>query len=151
MRTGDGVEHAGGMAYREALPAGEARGTILAVHGWPQSSYSWRPLLTAVADAGWRGVAPDLLGFGDSPTDPPDTWERQVEALERLHGALALGPVVLVVHDWGGLIGLRWACDHPGRARALVISDTGFFPDGRGTGWRRACAPRARARSSWTG
>jgi haloalkane dehalogenase len=131
MRTADGVEHAGGMAYREALPAAEARGTILAVHGWPQSSYSWRPLLAAVAEAGWRGVAPDLLGFGDSPTEPPHTWERQVQALERLHGALALGPVVLVVHDWGGLIGLRWACDHPGRARALVISDTGFFPDGR--------------------
>jgi haloalkane dehalogenase len=125
------VEHAAGLAYREVVPAGDPRGVVLAVHGWPQSSYSWRPLLAAVAEAGWRGVAPDLLGFGDSPTDPPHTWERQVEALERLHAALGLGPVVLVVHDWGGLIALRWACDHPGRVRALVISDTGFFPDGR--------------------
>ena len=35
------------------------------------------------------------------------------------------------MHDWGGLIGLRWACDHPGAVWALVISDTGFFPEGR--------------------
>ena len=79
------------MAYRETSPSGEPRGTVLAVHGWPQSSYSWRTLLTAVAEAGWRGVAPDLLGFGDSPTDPPHTWERQVEALERLHARSASG------------------------------------------------------------
>ncbi|HEV8153724.1 MAG TPA: alpha/beta fold hydrolase [Solirubrobacteraceae bacterium] len=125
------VDHAAGLAYREVVPAGEPRGVVMSVHGWPQSSYSWRPLLAAVGEAGWRGVAPDLLGFGDSPADPPHTWERQVEALERLHGALGLGPVVLVVHDWGGLIGLRWACDHPGRVRAMVISDTGFFPNGR--------------------
>src|SRR5215212_6277374 len=132
------VEHAAGLAYRDVVPAGDPRGVVLAVHGWPQSSYSWRPLLATVAEAGWRGVAPDLLGFGDSPTDPPHTWERQVEALERLHGALDLGPVVLVVHDWGGLIGLRWACEHPGRVRALVISSTGFFPDGKWHGFAKA-------------
>ena len=87
------VEHAAGLAYREAVPAGEQQGVVLAVHGWPQSSYSWRPLLAAVAEAGWRGVAPDLQGFGDSPSDSPHTWERQVEALERLCTARStLGP-----------------------------------------------------------
>ena len=49
---------------------------------------------------------------------------------------------MLGVHDWGGLIGLRWACDHPGAVAALVLSDTGFFGDGSGTCWRRRCAPR---------
>ena len=44
---------------------------------------------------------------------------------------LDLGPVALVTHDWGVMIGLRWACDHPGAARALVISDGGFFSDRR--------------------
>jgi haloalkane dehalogenase len=39
--------------------------------------------------------------------------------------------VVLVTHDWGVLVGLRWACDHPGAARGLVISDGGFFADRR--------------------
>ncbi len=56
----------------------------------------------------------------------------------------------LVVHDWGGLIGLRWACDHPEAIDALVISDTGFFPDGKWRGPGEACAPRARASSSST-
>ena len=41
------------------------------------------------------------------------------------------GPVALVVHDWGGFIGLAWACDHPERVSALVISNTGFFSDGK--------------------
>ena len=44
---------------------------------------------------------------------------------------LELGPVALVTHDWGVLIGLRWACDHPGAVSALVISDGGFFADRR--------------------
>jgi pimeloyl-ACP methyl ester carboxylesterase len=119
------------MAHRETRPAGDPRGTLLCVHGWPETSYMWRHVLDAAAQAGWRAVAPDLLGFGDSPTDPPHTWERQVEALWELHGELELGPVVLAVHDWGGLVGLRWACDHPDVVRAMVISDTGFFADGK--------------------
>jgi haloalkane dehalogenase len=44
---------------------------------------------------------------------------------------LELGPVALVAHDWGVLIGLRWACDHPGAVSALAISDGGFFADRR--------------------
>jgi len=95
-------------------------------------------VLPAVADAGWRAVAPDLPGFGDSPADPPGTWERQIEALQRLHDGLGLGPVALVAHDWGGLIGLRWACDHSDLVRALVISDTGFFSDGKWHGMAQA-------------
>ena len=91
----------------------------------------WRQPIEALADAGWRVVAPDLPGFGDSEPDRPGTWERKVEALERFRTGLGLDDVLLVVHDWGGLIGLRWACDHPGVARALVISDTGFFADGK--------------------
>jgi haloalkane dehalogenase len=42
------------------------------------------------------------------------------------------------VHDWGGLIGLRWACDNPDKVRALVISATGFFPDGKWHGLAQA-------------
>ena len=48
------------------------------------------------------------------------------------------GPVALCVHDWGGLIGLRWACDHPEKVRALVICATGFFPDGKWHGLAKA-------------
>jgi haloalkane dehalogenase len=133
----DDVFSAAGLAYREALPGGEPRGTVLCVHGFPESSYMWRGVLAAAAGEGWRAVAPDLPGSGDSPPDRPLTWERAVETLERLRAALGLGPVVLVVHDWGGLIGLRWACDHPDLVAGLVISDTGFFADGRWHGLAR--------------
>ena len=122
-----------GIAYREASPADGSVGApiALALHGYPTSSYLWRKVLPRVAEAGYRAVAPDLPGFGDSPPDLPGTWERQVENVERFRSALGLEKVALIVHDWGGLIGLRWACDHPQAVGALAITDSGFFPDGR--------------------
>jgi haloalkane dehalogenase len=94
----------------------------------------WHETLPALADAGWRALAPDLPGYGDSEPGTgagAGTWERHVEALERFVGELELGPVALVTHDWGVMIGLRWACDHPGAVNALAISDGGFFADRR--------------------
>ena len=122
-----------GLAYREALPHGwdGSSPVALAVHGYPTSSYLWRNVPSAVADAGYRALALDLPGFGDSPAELPGTWEHQVENLERFRTALGVERLALIVHDWGGLIGLRWACDHPGVATALVITDTGFFPEGK--------------------
>jgi haloalkane dehalogenase len=108
---------------------------VLLVHGYPASSHMWRPALAALAARGLYAVAPDLPGFGDSEPDPPGTWTRHVEALEALLQAEGLEQVALVGHDWGGLIGLRWACDRVGGdgvpVWAIVASDTGFFPDGR--------------------
>jgi len=127
---------AGGIAYREEGP--EDGPVALLLHGYPESGFMWRDVMPAVADAGWRAVAPDLPGFGDSPADLPGTWERQVEAVERLREDLGLGAVALVVHDWGGLIGLRWACENPDAVRALAISSTGFFADGKWHGMAQA-------------
>lgn len=127
---------AAGLAYTEAGPA---EGPVaLLLHGYPESSYMWRHLLPALATAGWRAVAPDLAGFGDSPPDPPGTWERHVETVERFRGELGIERCVPVVHDWGGLIGLWWACEQPDAVEALVISSTGFFPDGEWHGMARA-------------
>jgi haloalkane dehalogenase len=126
------------LAHREEAPQGAPKGTVLCVHGYPESSYMWRHLLAGAAQAGWRAVAPDLAGFGDSPPDPPGTWERHVAALDAFHRALDLGPCVLVLHDWGGLIGLRWALDRPEVCRAVVIADSGFFPDGQWHGLAEA-------------
>ena len=124
------LRRAGGIAYREAAPSQPPNGfPVLCVHGWPQSSYMWRHLLGPLASAGYRALAPDLPGFGDSSPDPPGTWERHVEAIERFRRELGLDRVVLVVHDTGGAIGLRWACDHPDAVCGLVITNTGFFPD----------------------
>ncbi len=124
-----GPLHAGGLAYREAGSTTDP--AVLLVHGYPESSYMWHAALPALAAAGWRALAPDLAGYGDSEPDPPGTWERHVEALERFVEELDPGPVALVTHDWGVLIGLRWACDHPRAVNALAISDGGFFSDRR--------------------
>jgi haloalkane dehalogenase len=119
------------LAYREALPERPAAGapTALLVHGYPESSYMWRETLTALARAGVRALAPDLPGFGDSEVDPPGTWERHVDAIERFRNELGLERVALVAHDWGVMIGLRWACDQADAVTAIVVADGGFFAD----------------------
>ena len=127
---------AAGLFYRESGPADGP--VALLVHGYPESSHMWEGVMPAIADAGWRAVAPDLAGFGDSPPDPPGTWERRVESLERFRRELGIERCVPVVHDWGGLIGMRWACEHPEAVEALVISSTGFFPDGKWHGMAKA-------------
>ena len=106
---------------------------VLLVHGYPASSHMWRPALEALAARGLYALAPDLPGFGDSPPGPggTNTWTRHVETLEALRQSQELERVALVGHDWGGLIGLRWACEHPDAVEALVISASGFFPDGK--------------------
>jgi haloalkane dehalogenase len=124
------------LSHREAGPA---EGPVaLLLHGYPESSYMWRHLMTELAEAGWRAVAPDFAGFGDSEPDPPGTWDRHVESVERFRRELGIERCVPVVHDWGGLIGLRWACEHPDAVDALVISSTGFFPDGKWHGMATA-------------
>jgi haloalkane dehalogenase len=125
-----------GLAHREAGPP-DGRVALL-VHGYPESSYMWRHLMPVVADAGWRAVAPDLIGMGDSEPDPPGTWERQIEALEGFRREQGIERCVPVLHDWGGLIGLAWACEHPDAVDALVISSTGFFSDGKWHGMAQA-------------
>jgi haloalkane dehalogenase len=120
------------LAYREAVPDGPETGApVVLLHGFPESSRMWVPLMRALADAGRRCVAPDLYGLGDSADDAPATFEHNLEAFAAFHRDLDLGRVALVVHDWGGFIGLAWACEHPDEVEALVISDTGFFSDGR--------------------
>jgi haloalkane dehalogenase len=124
------------LARREAGP--EDGPAVLLLHGYPESSYMWRHLMPALAEAGWHAVAPDLAGFGDSEPDPPGTWERHVESVERFRTEAGIESCVLVVHDWGGLIGLRWACEHQEVVRGLVISSSGFFPDGKWHGMAQA-------------
>lgn len=118
---------AAGLNYRE-----QGSGpVVLALHGFPTSSYLFRDVLPEIAAAGYRAIAPDLAGFGDSPPAPPGTWERHVDSIEAFRRELGIEKLTLLVHDWGGLIGLRWACNHPDAVEGLIITDTGFFPDGR--------------------
>ena len=111
---------------RHAAPEGEPGGTVLCVHGFPESSYMWRDLLTALAAGGWRALAPDLPGSGDSPSRGDGSWEAQVRALDEVYEQHAGGEqVVLVMHDWGGLIGLRWALGRPIAVGHRVVREPG--------------------------
>ena len=118
------------MEHRETGRRGDP--PVLLLHGFPESSHMWRDVLGPLADAGFHAIAPDLAGFGDTPPAADGTWEGHVARVDAFVRGLGLGPVALVMHDWGGLIGLRWACEAgPEPLSALVISSTGFFPDGR--------------------
>lgn len=132
------LRRAGPIAYREAVPERESGDPVLLLHGFPESSLMWEPVIAALVGAGRRCVAPDLYCLGDSGDPGPATFERNLDALTGFCASLGLERVALVVHDWGGFVGLAWACERPGRASALVISDTGFFSDGRWHGMAEA-------------
>jgi len=111
------------------LDEGEGKPVIF-VHGEPTWSFLWRNVIPPVRDAGFRAVAPDLPGFGrsDKPTDIAwYTYDRHVELTATLLEDLDLRGATMVVHDWGGPIGLRLAVEHAERIERLVILDTGLF------------------------
>jgi haloalkane dehalogenase len=101
---------------------------IVLLHGEPTWGYLYRKLIPTLSARG-RVVAPDLPGFGrsDKPTDPGwYSYDAHVRALERLVcDQLDLRRATLVVHDWGGAIGLRLAVEHPDRVDRLVVLNTG--------------------------
>lgn len=116
---------AGGIHYLDEGPSGGGRGTLLFVHGTPTWSYEWRHLVRALS-AEWRCVAPDHLGFGlsDRPRDfsyAPEDHARNLLAFVR---ALDLRDLTLVVHDFGGPIGLPVCLEEPNRVARVAIINT---------------------------
>jgi len=98
----------------------------LLLHGEPTSSFLWRKIIPQLPG---RVVAPDLIGFGRS--DKPEdigwySYDRHVDSIARLVQELDLTGLTLVVHDWGGPIGLRVAVEHPERVDRLVLLNTGI-------------------------
>jgi haloalkane dehalogenase len=111
------------------LDEGEGRPVVF-FHGEPTWSYLWRKVIGPVRDAGYRCIAPDYAGFGrsDKPTDLGwYTYDRHVELMAMLLEELDLREATVVVHDWGGPIGLRLAVEHPERISRIVIMETGPF------------------------
>jgi haloalkane dehalogenase len=98
---------------------------ILFVHGTPTWSYDWRHVIGALR-ASHRCIAPDLLGFGlsDRPRDAAYTPEAHAKRLARFVDQLGLDRFSLVVHDFGGPIGLPLLLDRPERVRKLVLINT---------------------------
>ncbi len=103
---------------------------VLFMHGEPTWSYLWRKVIPPVREAGFRCLAPDLAGFGrsDKPHDFDFyTYDRHVELAGTLLEDLDISGATIVVHDWGGPIGLRLAVEQAQRIDRLVILDTGLF------------------------
>jgi haloalkane dehalogenase len=103
---------------------------VVFLHGEPTWSFLWRKVIPPVIDAGFRCVAPDLAGFGrsDKPLDVGwYSYDRHTELVRGLVQELDLRGATIVVHDWGGPIGLRVGVEDPERFDRIVIMDTGLF------------------------
>jgi haloalkane dehalogenase len=103
---------------------------VVLFHGEPTWAYLYRKMIPLLVAAGRRAVCPDYPGFGrsDKPTDPRwYSYERHVEHVSGLLGSLDLPGATVVVQDWGGPIGLRWAVENADRVARLVILNTGLF------------------------
>jgi pimeloyl-ACP methyl ester carboxylesterase len=104
------------------VEAGPADGDpVLLLHGWPQHWYEWRHQIPALADAGYRVIAPDLRGFGqtDAPRDGYDKENMATDVLN-LMDAMGLARVKLIAHDWGGWIGFIICARAPERIEKYV-------------------------------
>jgi haloalkane dehalogenase len=103
---------------------------VVMFHGEPSWSYLYRKMVPPVVASGRRVVAPDMVGFGRSDKPVEFDWysyDRHYSYVSSLLGGLDLSAAVVVVQDWGGPIGLRWAVDHAARVAGLVILNTGLF------------------------
>ena len=111
---------------------------VVMAHGNPSWSYLYRNLITAL----WtehRCIAPDHLGCGlsDKPQGWPYRLRGHIDNFTALLDQLHIERCVLVVHDWGGAIGMGWAGQHPERVAGLVVLNTAAFPS-RHLAWRIA-------------
>jgi haloalkane dehalogenase len=119
------VVRAGDLALH-VMEAGRGPAVVF-LHGNPTWGFLWRKVAAPVAAAGFRVVLPDLAGLGlsEKPRDPAfHTLEHHARAVGALLDAVAPGPLVLVVHDWGGPIGLAALADRPGRLAGFVVTNT---------------------------
>jgi cis-3-alkyl-4-acyloxetan-2-one decarboxylase len=119
----------GGLRYHY-LDEGEGEPVVM-VHGNPTWSFSYRKLVEALSPS-HRTIVPDHIGCGlsDKPHDAryEYTLERRVRDLEALLAHLGIDDAItLVVHDWGGMIGMTYAARHPERIARLVVLNTAAF------------------------
>lgn len=119
------------MHYVDEHP-GNTTETVLMLHGEPSWSFLYRKMIPLIAKAGYRAVAPDLIGFGksDKPGKQKDySYKHHLEWVKAFIEALDLRNITLFCQDWGGLIGLRLVAENPDRFKRIVTSNT-FLPTG---------------------
>jgi haloalkane dehalogenase len=103
---------------------------VVMFHGEPSWSYLYRKMVPPLVASGRRAVVPDLAGFGRSDKPVDHGWysyDRHVAQVAGVLDGLDLRDAVVVVQDWGGPIGLRWAVQNADRVAGLVILNTGLF------------------------
>lgn len=109
----------------------DGQNVVLCLHGNPTWSFYYRKLITEISSAA-RVVAPDHIGCGlsDKPNDSQYTYTLQsrVQDIEHLVDFLSLKNITLVLHDWGGMIGMTFAHRHPDIVKNIVLLNTGAFP-----------------------
>jgi haloalkane dehalogenase len=109
-----------------------AGNVVLMLHGEPSWSYLYRKMIPLFTAAGYRAVAPDLIGFGKSDKladRSAYTYQRHVDWIEKWLQSLDLNDITLVCQDWGALIGLRLVAEHPERFARVVLAN-GALPTG---------------------
>ena len=102
---------------------------VLLLHGEPSWSYLYRTMIPPLSDAGFRVIAPDLIGFGksDKPTKKSDyTYAGHVEWMKQFVETLDLNEITLFCQDWGSLIGLRVAAENEQRFARIAIGNGGL-------------------------
>ncbi len=102
---------------------------VLLMHGEPSWSFLYRKMIPIITGAGYRAVAPDLVGFGrsDKPSDRGDyNYNRHVEWMLAFLDRLDMRQINLVCQDWGGLIGLRLVAEHPKAFSRVIAANTGL-------------------------
>jgi len=102
---------------------------ILCMHGEPSWCYLYRKMIPGLVEAGFRVLAPDLIGFGrsDKPAETEDyTYAKHVSWMTDWATQLNLQGATLVAQDWGGLIGLRLVAEMPERFERVTIANTGL-------------------------
>ncbi|HSU13616.1 haloalkane dehalogenase [Longimicrobium sp.] len=107
---------------------------VLMLHGEPSWSYLYRKMIPPIAEAGFRAIAPDLVGFGrsDKPAEVRAySYARHVAWMRGFVEAAGLDGITLVCQDWGSLIGLRVAAEMPDRFARIVVAN-GALPTGDG-------------------
>lgn len=105
---------------------------VLMLHGEPSWSFLYRKMIPIFTAAGFEAIAPDLIGFGksDKPTKKTDySYQSHMDWMVEFVEQLDLRNITLVCQDWGGLIGLRLAAEHPDRFKRIVVANS-FLPTG---------------------
>lgn len=105
------------------------REPVLMLHGEPSWSYLYRHMIPPIVAAGFRAIAPDLIGFGrsDKPIERSDySYKGHVEWMCSFIEALDLRDITLVCQDWGSLIGLRVAAENKDRFSRIVLANGGL-------------------------